>query len=605
MTTDADANKGVKFLAEVCWLGPIIGAPTLRADGVREVRIAGAENPALGKCFGAALVPVKAEGLYFRPKVAHLDPKEVAQLELKEIKSDRYGWFDIDALASWWDGSEGVLVVLLYNQSSELAYYTYEDYKPESSDESLSEAAALSCVRSFAQVLEPMPKSVKLKIEGAIADAVRLLLKSNTAEDLREGLAELPRALRCEPQSGPDPGTAVVTPPGDAELVIAVASCQYPTAMLEGVIGGASYTRLAARLSAENPHPPQCLVLCGDQIYVDGTAGFFDPTSQFDRFVRPYEILFRMKAVRDVRRRLPAFTMMDDHEIQNNWEPRIDDTRTDRVMIDGQRSYLTFQRRVGPEQQPAVGDSRRPLWYPFQVNGFPLFMADTRTERTPRIARTGKTKRTTDTNITDPRDRQIGNGRIMSTSQMAALLDWLSRQPPDTPKIIASPAILLPRHARAVAPEVALSVRALHSDGWDGYPRSLYEILAHIAREGIPNVVFVSGDEHLSCVARVELQANNNNPVVVHSVHCSPLFAPFPFANTLRADLLADEKFKFPTGDGRGSVACSVETEFAPPGDGFTLLRFFYDRDGWMMHCEFDRARDEEDPASIIPRKLA
>jgi len=88
-------------------------------------------------------------------------------------------------------------------------------------------------------------------------------------------------------------------------------------------------------------------------------------------------------------------------------------------------------------------------------------------------------------------------------------------------------------------------------------------------------------------------------------VHCSPLFAPFPFANTLRAYLLADEEFAFPTGEGEGRVACHITTEFAPPGDGFTLLRFFYDRGGWMMHCEFDRAREKNEAATTIERKLA
>ena len=69
------------------------------------------------------------------------------------------------------------------------------------------------------------------------------------------------------------------------------------------------------RLDPASSPRPQCLLLVGDQIYVDGTAGLFDPTSQFDRFVRPYEILYRMNPVRDVLRRLPAYMMMDDHEI--------------------------------------------------------------------------------------------------------------------------------------------------------------------------------------------------------------------------------------------------------------------------------------------------
>ena len=123
-TTDSSSDGGVSFFPEICWLGPIIGPPALGAGGVPLVRIAGAENPALGKCFGAALVPVKTEGVYFRAKVA--ESKEIFA-ESREIKSDRHGWFHIDAEASLWNEFEGVLVVLLYNESSELQYYTYED----------------------------------------------------------------------------------------------------------------------------------------------------------------------------------------------------------------------------------------------------------------------------------------------------------------------------------------------------------------------------------------------------------------------------------------------------------------------------------------------
>ncbi len=194
-------------------------------------------------------------------------------------------------------------------------------------------------------------------------------------------------------------------------------------------------------------------------------------------------------------------------------------------------------------------------------------MADTRTERKMRTA------------------RHVAPARIMSHAQMAKLLDWLSDgKHKDMPKIVATPSILLPRHARALQRNRVVS--ALRSDGWDGYPHSLREVLTHIAREKIRNVVFVSGDEHLACVARVVLDAGDGDPVVFHSVHSSPLFAPFPFANSVREDLVAHEDFDFhPTrdrGDGTAPTTtmrrvamtpgggqefrCRVDTEFARAG---------------------------------------
>jgi cholesterol oxidase len=272
--------------------------------------------------------------------------------------------------------------------------------------------------------------------------------------------------------------------------------------------------------------------------------------------------------VRNVLRRLPAFMMLDDHEILNNWEPRVDDVRPDPAMVDGRRSYEKFERRAGPDLRSAVWDSRKPMWYPFVVNGFPLFMADTRTERTARTART------------------IESARIMSIGQHAALLRWLRAQPADVPKIIASPAMLLPRHARTLQKDQR--VGALRSDAWDGFPRSLHRLLGYIAKKRIPNVVFVSGDEHLACVARIAVAWDDHDPIVIHSVHSSPLFAPFPFANAKRADFVADDTFKFPSEDA-GPFHCTVDTEFGAPGDGFSLLRFYRDGGAWTMECDFDR----------------
>ena len=60
-------------------------------------------------------------------------------------------------------------------------------------------------------------------------------------------------------------------------------------------------------------------------------------------------------------------------------------------------------------------------------------MADTRTERKMRTA------------------RHVAPARIMSDAQMAKLLEWLGDEGhKDMPKIVATPSILLPRHARAL-----------------------------------------------------------------------------------------------------------------------------------------------------------
>ena len=57
---------------------------------------------------------------------------------------------------------------------------------------------------------------------------------------------------------------------------------------------------------------------------------------------------------------------------------------------------------------------------------------------------------------------------------MGRLQKWLLEKP--APKFVVSPAMLLPRHRRAVQRDARLdpsNLSALHSDGWDGYPNTL------------------------------------------------------------------------------------------------------------------------------------
>jgi hypothetical protein len=573
------SKDGVEFRAEIAWLGPIMGAPFMR-EGVSEVTIAGAEDPALGKAFCAALVPVVAD------LVSNRYRRTQPYRRVEPTGSDRNGWFHVRVGTNLWkEGADGVLLVLLYNRSINLRWYTFDNFPSNQKPDVNVPPRDPRRHTAKQSRLPPMPQGLPDAIITAIDPAIdELLDKRGTIDSLRKGLAEIRNLKLPLSPHDPDPGDAVPLPSATSELVIAVASCQYPSSIFENDVAGASYMRLGERLASE--HSPQSLLLVGDQIYTDATAGLFDPTSQFDRYVRPYEILFQMDAARDVLRRLPSFMMLDDHEIVDNWEPKVDDKRTDPAMIDGSRAYRRFERRHGPELHEPVADSRHPLWYPFRVNGFPFFMTDTRTERTWRTA------------------AGIATSKIMSDGQRDTLCTWLQNQPREVPKVVASPAILLPRHARAIQRGHAAS--ALRSDSWDGFPTTMREVLACIAECQIPNVVFVSGDEHLSCVARVEIEAQGYETIVIHSVHSSPLYAPFPFANSQRADLVANDNFlldaiaepqpveaerRVNCGDRIGRLCCHVETEFGPPGDGFSVLRFSRSENGWTMSCDFDRAK--------------
>ena len=292
------------FEPRSAWLGPLMGAPFM-FNGVTEVPIAGAEDPALGKCFCAALVPV-----VIGPD-GHFIGRFWIDRAAEASRLTATAGSHVSAPAEVWaSGAEGVLLVLLYNQSRDLEYYTYQDYDPSAPLDPI-EPPKRSSIRRLG-LLPPMEDDVKDLVDDAINAAIEELLRDQPAKDLRKALAELPfapagevRSTRCQPRL-----RRATSSFSRSEAASIRPRCSSMRSR------GLPYARLSRRLDGEARLDRNACCSLGDQIYVDGTAGLFDPTSQFDRYVRPYELLYRMDSVRNVLRRLPAFMMMDDHEIR-------------------------------------------------------------------------------------------------------------------------------------------------------------------------------------------------------------------------------------------------------------------------------------------------
>jgi cholesterol oxidase len=218
----------------------------------------------------------------------------------------------------------------------------------------------------------------------------------------------------------------------------------------------------------------------------------------------------------------------------------------------------------------------------FDFDGFHFFMLDTRTERSHRSVGSGLANATLFNS--DPRD---------ATNTMSRLKKWLLDRP--APKFVVSPAMLLPRHRRAVQRDSHLdpsNVSALHSDGWDGYPKTLHEVLAYIAKEKIEGVVFLSGDEHRGSVATADLcDAAGTLITRVHSVHTAAAYAPYPFANGVSEDIVKNETIDLVDSGGTYHYRCVVKARRRPAGDGMTFLSVHHDGAGWKLDCEFANKR--------------
>ena len=416
---------------------------------------------------------------------------------------------------------------------------------------------------------------------------------------LRRGLVYLPATDQppasdpVHPVSAANRATRVAEPALQAvtwAFSFALASCQYPAGLVDGTPqaygegtpmppgpADASMLRLAARLDdPDDRHRPSLLVLTGDQIYADATAGLFDPRAgrgpapcssirDAEDWLRvPYQNWYGSVGAQSVLGRLITLMMLDDHEIDNNWEPLAttarpaDAQRLQGLMQAGSLGYQRYQRDLPKSQLLAH------LWHLRQHRGIDFFMADTRTERDARHA------------AADP-----CRACIMGAHQTTELLTWIEGQDEvarHRPAFIVSPAMLLPRRRSSQR-----SLRAaLHSDAWDGYPGSLHHLLVQLWRSGRSNLVFLSGDEHLSCVVKATLtkEGVTDRAVTLHSVHSSGLYSPYPFANAVPALFSLPDDWTFedphaPDQRYRCVVApCGLDAlgNGWAPGDGFALL---------------------------------
>jgi cholesterol oxidase len=580
---DSERAGPLKYAAQLPWIGPIVGQAGSEAEAL--VRIGGASDPVLGNALLAVFLPVirDAERRCFVASNANGEGSNVVDVGwAASLENDRNGHFRLDAQFGIWAGEiAGVLMLLLYDQSG--VFLDPSTGKsgnrlfPVSWDAQIEELDSTSVPPDPARTtpIRDLPEPMQAEIKCRVCD-----LLTRPSKALEPGLIELN-------------GRVVPGPGKPADFTFAVASCQYPAGFVDRDVAEQSYESLKNLLKRRDPEfAPACLLLLGDQIYADATAGLFDPSTLYDRFEIPYERLLRTPPLRRIMRSIPVYTMLDDHEIEDDWEPVAKDNRPDDNMINGRRFYFEYQRMAGPQQTDPLCDSTQPLWYAFVLHGVPFFVADTRSERRPRTAET------------------IEDARIMSDGQFGALLDWLAgHRKSDVPKFIASPACLLPRKLRAT--QHGHPASALRSDAWDGYPYSFHRLLAYIADNEIKNVVFLSGDEHISFATHAIVRAHDSGATVpIRSIHSSALYAPFPFANAIPDALAGKETFDFTlpaAGTGvratdvawGGAYRCEVATEFAPLGDGFSLLQVLRKENGaWAVRCRFDR-----DPPQVIAGK--
>ncbi|MES2512298.1 MAG: alkaline phosphatase D family protein [Pseudomonadota bacterium] len=336
------------------------------------------------------------------------------------------------------------------------------------------------------------------------------------------------------------------------EFSFALGSCQCPPGMLDHGPAAASLDAMANLRNAADQLAPDFAIFAGDQIYADATAGLADPKRSDERFDVPYETALRTAPMRRIMRDIPAYMLPDDHEFVDNWEPswgghRVSSGELGLLRLQGLKAYWKYQRMeaVGPGRYPAMP----PVSFNFQHGCADFYMLDTRSGR--RYRKPGDTS----------------TPAMLRADELDCLKDWLVRST-SLVKFIVSPSIVLPRRLGALN---SGADHAARTDAWEGYPADLNALLTFIAEQQCHNIVFLSGDEHLSCVASATLSMTQpqagRGPVRIASIHSSGLYAPFPFANARAEDFIGGVD-RFTTGE----LACASAVRFNPPGSAFAVI---------------------------------
>lgn len=206
------------------------------------------------------------------------------------------------------------------------------------------------------------------------------------------------------------------------------------------------------------------------------------------------------RALRDLHARFPMVAIWDDHEVQDN--------------------YAGGAPGGGLDASKRWSARRRGAGYRAYFEAMPFF-----TRGGNRIYRSERHGRNVDLIMLDQRqyrdDQPCGDAvappcaewdqprAFLGRNQMNWLKRRLSRSKARW-KVIGSQTMMMP------AKVTGGSFYAF--DSWQGYPREREELLAHISRRGIDDVVFLTGDIHLFIAGDVRTEMGDGESVAVEFV---------------------------------------------------------------------------------------
>lgn len=341
----------------------------------------------------------------------------------------------------------------------------------------------------------------------------------------------LPRGVRVQWHDLPWYRRLLDHPAGSQRLTLLAGSCLYPGFPFERQLSTAIFEGMRTQL-ADQPgrRGADAVILLGDQIYADATAGMLDPLTKYERFRYPYRQAFGNPAAQRLMSHIPVYMAVDDHEYRDNWRgnENVEEGLAAGEKLTPEQREFQYSRSMAwlfqmHHDNAWDGDHVR-LWYECQCAGYPLFVFDTRFQR--QLSTTDRT-------------------RLLDDEQFKAFERWLDQQADDAvPVIFLASGSPLGPVSRDLTGAPAL---AAHDDSLFAYPRFLAHLTRRFAQldanQGwTPRVVWLTGDPHLSCITELTFGAGEHR-LALTQVCCSGLFAPLPFINAIAAHYDWQEPF--------------------------------------------------------------
>lgn len=422
--------------------------------------------------------------------------------------------------------------------------------------------ASLEAARDALYAPAPATRSFEMRQARSAGDA-RAQLKSRWGEEVKPGDALRLFATTCR-----YPGFGFERRRSEAmaaDMMSRIVAANRPADPAAGAAPGAEQKqqghqqgqpgRPGGRPGPEAGYAADALLMLGDQIYADATAGLFDSSSPIEKYASRYQALFASRRFRRLAAGLPVYMLPDDHEFNNNW--------CQEDMFQGPAGDGHYRTAVGLAHAYEISHSPYgarailpPYDYYMEVRGIPVYMMDTITMR------------------------RVPPGDIVHDDQLAALAKWLKAIPEGRPKLICTGAVVAPGYARGLNGTAHDPLRCADFANWQGYQRQRKLLLDLLRDHGGAHVTLVSGDYH--CAAEATIR--HGGALVARAVVVPPLYAPMRYINDSVRDLAPLEHFAgyeiecrpVQTYTGSGYAEISVERGNNGPEDWRVTTNFIY-----------------------------